>query len=29
MVFNGVGTISELEGLLMALPDVDKGGVEG
>jgi hypothetical protein len=29
MVFIGVGKTSQLEGLLIELPDADKGGVEG
>jgi hypothetical protein len=29
MVFIGVGRMSQLDGLLMTLPDADKGGVDG
>lgn len=29
IVFMGVGRISQLDGLLMALPEADKGGVDG
>jgi hypothetical protein len=29
MVFMGVGRISQLDGLLITLPDAESGGVEG
>jgi hypothetical protein len=29
MVFMGVGKTSQLDGLLIELPDADKGGVDG